>query len=81
LRIEPYLEANTRIKNHILRKGQQLKQFMNDAIFIPYATLGLACLAKINFNLDKIEKKMQAISRIIFELQKKKQPLPLTTIQ
>jgi len=54
---------------------------MNDAIFIPYATLGLACLAKINFNLDKIEKKMQAISRIIFELQKKKQPLPLTTIQ
>jgi hypothetical protein len=43
---------------------------MIDAVFLPYATLATGCLAKINFNLDKIEKKMMAIARIIQELQR-----------
>ena len=54
LKIEPYIEANTRIRNHVLRKGLQIKQLMCDAVFLPYATLAMGCLAKINFNLDKI---------------------------
>ena len=49
--IEPYLQANQRIKNHILRKGHQVKQLLSDAIFIPYATLAFGCLSKISFNL------------------------------
>lgn len=44
---------------------------INDAIFLPFATLAIGCLAKISFNIDKIEKKIQAIARIVKELQKK----------
>jgi hypothetical protein len=44
---------------------------MHDAVFLPYATLAMGCLAKISYNLDRIEKKMQAIVRIIQDLQKR----------
>jgi hypothetical protein len=65
LQVDPYLESSERIRNHILSKGQRLKQLISDAIFIPFATLAIGCLAKISFNIEKIEKKIQAIARIV----------------
>jgi hypothetical protein len=53
---------------------------MCDAVFLPYATLAMGCLAKINFNLDKIEKKLLAIARIVQELQKKGRPPTATAL-
>jgi hypothetical protein len=65
------VQSSEIIKSHIISKGQRLKSLVNDAIFLPFATLAIGCIAKISFNIDKIEKKIQAIARIVKELQKK----------
>jgi hypothetical protein len=71
LNVDAYIELSEKIKNHIISKGQRLKQLINDAIFLPFATIAIGCLAKISYNIDKIDKKIQAIGRIIKEIQKK----------
>jgi len=52
--MEAHLEANNRIKNHIIKKGQQIKAMLGDANLIPFTVLGLGCLAKMKYNLDLI---------------------------
>lgn len=36
-RLVPYVEANSRIKNHITRKTQKVRELMRDAVMLPYA--------------------------------------------
>lgn len=67
--IGPYTEASQRIKNHLLRKSQELKQLINDATFGAYATQAQESLAKICFNLCLIEAKMEDALKTIKELQ------------
>lgn len=52
------MEANQRIKNHLLRKNQEVKHLINDATFGSYAILARSSLSKISFNLGQIELKM-----------------------
>jgi DNA-directed RNA polymerase alpha subunit len=42
-----YLEANTRIKNHIAKKGQQAKQLITDFRYEIDANQTIECFAKI----------------------------------
>lgn len=71
LQMEPYIAASERIRSYIITKGYQLKRLISEAIFIPFATLALCCIAKLSYNIDKIEKKLVAIQRIVKEIQKK----------
>lgn len=47
----PYSQANTRIKNHIIRKGFQLRELMRFDEMKPYVGLALNSLSVILFNL------------------------------
>jgi hypothetical protein len=72
LRLDSHLEANNRIKNHIIRKGQQIKLLLKDAILMPFAILGIGCLSRIRYNLEQIESKLKALERIVKGVTKKK---------
>lgn len=54
LLMEPFIAESERIRSYLITKGHQLKRLINDAVFIPFATLALCCIAKLNFNVDKI---------------------------
>jgi hypothetical protein len=56
--LELYLDANTRIKNHIGKKQQQVKTLMYDHRYEAYAIHIMQCLSKIMSNLNSIEWKM-----------------------
>ncbi len=65
IKLESYISAGHRIKNHLVKKAQEVKQLINDAAFGPYVTLARACLSKINYSLGQIECKMlEALRRI-----------------
>jgi hypothetical protein len=64
-KLEPYMDASHRIKNHLVRKAQEVKLLINDASFGPYATLARTCLTKINYSLGQIELKMLEALRLI----------------
>lgn len=72
--MEPYITTSKRISSYLITKGLQLKRLISNAIFIPFAILALCCIAKMSFNVDKIEKKLVAIERIVKDIQKK--PFP-----
>ena len=54
-------EANNRIKNHIVRKGCQIRQLMGDEEIKPFGGLALKCMASILISLETVEKKMQQV--------------------
>lgn len=64
-KIDPYLEANTRITNHILMKVNQIKELMTDNTMFPYAMLTAKCLSRIILNLHKIGLKMKNMNKFI----------------
>lgn len=74
LQMEPHIAASERIRSCLVTKGHQLKRLISDAVFIPFATLALCCIAKLSFNVGKIEKKLVAIQRIVKDIQKKSFP-------
>lgn len=59
----PYIAANTRIKNHLLRKAQQVKLLTSDHRFEPYARNTLQSLASIIRSLASIEQKLEEAGR------------------
>jgi hypothetical protein len=59
--VEPYLEASLRIRNHIVRKAQQMRQLLTDPPIQPYAALAVRSLAKIIYNLTQIEEKLATL--------------------
>lgn len=71
MRVEGYSEANRRIRNHIVRLGHHVRGMLVDAVFIPFATMAFGCLAKIGANLDRIEKKLEVIRKIVEEVGRK----------
>lgn len=81
LEVGGYLEAHRRIKNHIIRQAHIVSELVREGRFLPYATLALGCLARINHNLNLIETKLNAIRRVVEDLRRgaKKQhpPRPL----
>lgn len=36
---------------------------------MPYATIGMGCLAKISYGLGNVEKKLMAVKRIVGEIK------------
>jgi hypothetical protein len=72
INMQPYLDANLRIKSHIIAKGHQLKSLLKRSIFIQFSTIVLGCLATLNNNNDRIKKKLDALSRIIQEVSASK---------
>lgn len=63
------MDASQRIKNHLVKKGQEVKQLINDATFGCYATSARACLTKINYSLGQIELKMLQALKLIEQAQ------------
>ena len=54
-----YLQANMRIKNHIGRKGMQIRQLARDEEMKPYAMCALKYLASIQECLQMIESNLK----------------------
>jgi hypothetical protein len=46
-KIDSYSQANTRIKNHMIRKGAQIRQLMREEDLRPYACVALKSLYSI----------------------------------
>lgn len=59
----PYIAANTRIKNHLLRKVQQVKLLMSDHRLEAYARNTIQSLASIIRSLASIEQKLEEVGR------------------
>ena len=70
LEVGGYLEAHKRIKNHLIRQAHIVSQLVKEGRFLPYATLALSCLSRINHNLNLIETKLNAIRRVVDDLRK-----------
>lgn len=66
------MDASHRIKNHLVKKAQEVKQLINDATFGSYATTARTCLSKISYRLGQIEVKMLEALRFIEEAQRAK---------
>lgn len=54
VRIDPYVEANTRIKNHIMRKGLQIKRLTKDEEMKPYALGTMKCMSAILEDMELV---------------------------
>ena len=53
------MQANTRIKNHIKRKGAQVKQLAKNGDMKPYAMCALKYLSSILNNLQLLEENIK----------------------
>ena len=62
--IELYVQANTRIKNHIGRKGVQIKVLAKDEEMKPYARCALKYLSSILECLSLIEENIKGINMV-----------------
>jgi hypothetical protein len=53
-KLVPYVEANSRIKNHIARNTQKVRELMRESVMLPYAVCAVESLIEIKGNLDSI---------------------------
>ena len=61
-KIQAYISANTRIKNHVVRKGAQIKELSKIDEMRPHAVLAMRCFAMMLLGLEGLDNKMQVMS-------------------
>ena len=71
LNLSSILAENSSLQGHLIRKGHQVKQLLDNAVFMSFALLILGCLAKIKANIEKIDSKVKALDRIVKQVSKK----------